>query len=130
MVFSIVGGQRPAVLPCTALSSSPLTLANQREAFSCSDVSTVFYYTTSCCSDLCGLTSPGEGNNGPEFPPFIHRMSGFGLLELQAFTDDFGTFSKLISRTKTLSEVRNLICSCYNTPQHFVKIRHHQVAAY
>lgn len=33
------------------------------------------YYTPCSWSDLCWLTTLGEGNNGLEFPPFVHNLT-------------------------------------------------------
>lgn len=55
------------------------------------------YYTHCSLSDLCWSTTPGEGNNGLEFPPFVHNLSDCGLGESKLFRDVFVTFSSLMS---------------------------------
>ncbi len=48
-------------------------------------------------SDLCWLTTLGEGNSGLEFPPFVHNLSDCGFVESKLFRDGFLTFSSLMS---------------------------------
>ena len=50
-------------------------------------------------------TTPGEGNNGAEFPPFVDYLPDSGLVEPKVFRDGFVTFSSLVSIDNLFSEV-------------------------
>ncbi|KAL7827601.1 hypothetical protein SRHO_G00333190 [Serrasalmus rhombeus] len=45
------------------------------------------YHTPCSWSDLCWSTTPEEGNNGLEFPPFVNSLSDCGLVESKLFRD-------------------------------------------
>lgn len=80
-----------------------------REAFSYLEVTVGSFvkdnYTSCSWSDLCWSTTPIEGSHGLKFPPFIHTLSNYGLVEFKVFRDGFVTLSSLVSINQSLRDV-------------------------
>ncbi len=105
------------------VGSWTLTLANVRKAFSCLEVTLGTFATSQTTrlhvllwGDLCWLTTSREGNNGLEFPPFVHSLCDCGFVESKLFRDGFVTFSSLMSNISSFSDVlSNLLCSWHDS---------------
>ena len=85
---------------CLKVDSLTLTLANTIEAGRCYPgvLCDPLENDTSCSwSDFCWKTTPGESNNGAEYPPFVDYLPDSGLVEPKLFREGFVTFSSLVS---------------------------------
>lgn len=82
-----------------------LALSNERKVFSGLKLTLGSFETLQAVympcfsSDLSGLTTPGEGYCGLEFPPFVLPVCG--LVQSKLFTDGLFKLMRISSRTAT-----------------------------